>query len=78
MIRVNGEDSGKDGEALLRHGEDAAEVIRIGEEGVEGFVGGRGEAPRIPAADEIDENDAERPNVALPCRVDGIVGKPIT
>lgn len=68
---------GREAAAEHTHGgvgerEDVLEHGRVLDVGVEGRIGGRGELPRVSSGDEVDEHDAERPDVVRFRRVRGI------
>lgn len=65
MSWVQGEDALEEVIALGGDRQDAGEEIVVFEVRSEGLVGRMGLLPRISAACEVDENDAERPDVVL-------------
>lgn len=54
---------------MVTDGEDRAKEVGVGEVGAEGLVRGTGLLPRVAAAGEVDEDDAERPDVVVRGRV---------
>jgi len=74
---VEGEYLVEDVEAFFGDGEDTTEEVGIFEEGVEGFIGGRGYPPGIPTANEVDEDHTEGPDVALLSGILGVGGEPV-
>lgn len=61
--RVEGEDLAEDRQTGVGDGEDAAQEVGVPQEGGERLVARGGAAPRVPSADEVDEDDTERPDV---------------
>lgn len=54
---------------MIRDGQDRPEEVGVAEVGAEGLVGRARLLPGIPAAGEVDENDAEGPDVVVQGRV---------
>lgn len=67
--RVESEDALEDSVRVLRNREDRAEEVGVAEVGAEGLVGRASLLPRVASACEVDENDAERPDVVVGSRV---------
>lgn len=64
-LRIDGEDALQDLVAGVRYWQDVWQELWILDECAEGIVIGRGLPPRIAAAGEIDENDAQSPDIVL-------------
>lgn len=63
--RVESEDALEDAVGVVGDGEDRAKEVGVAEVGAEGLVGGAGLLPRVATAGEVDEDDAERPDVVV-------------
>jgi hypothetical protein len=62
---VESEDALEDAVGVVGDGEDGTEEVGVAEVGAESLVGGAGLLPGVAAASEVDEDDAERPDIVV-------------